>query len=109
MIMLKEFIEAIQKRNQALEIGNAKIANINYDKINAIRAIWEREGVDLKELKFLLNHKEDAMRTMTAFVLLPILTDEAEQTLEFIATKRGSVGFEAGMILKEWKKGNLKF
>lgn len=108
-MMLKEFIEAVQQRNQALEIGNAKIANMNYDKINAIRKVWKKDGVDLKELRPLLKHEDDAVKSTTAFILLPILTNEAEQTLEIVATKRGVVGFEAGMTLKEWRKGNLKF
>lgn len=108
MKMLKEFIDAVQKRNQALNIGNAKIANINYDKVSEIRKMWEKECIDLKELRYLLNHEDDAVKNMVAFILLPILPNEAEQTLGVISTKRGQEAFEAEMILKEWRKGNLK-
>ena len=109
MKLLEEFIEAVQQRNQALDIGNAKIANRNYDKISAIRKEWEKDGIDLKELSPLLNHEDDAVKSMTAFILLPILQSEAEETLEILSTKKGQVSFEAEMTLKEWKKGNLKF
>lgn len=106
----EKFIELITKKEKAIEAGNAKIANINYDKISKIVEEWREDPeVDLRELEPLLEHEEDYVKYSTAFVLIPILPEKAENVLEALASKRGNVSFDARMLLQEWRKGNLKF
>ena len=101
----EKFIELIIKKEKAIEAGNAKIANINYDKISKIVEDWREDP----EVDPLLEHEEDYVKYSTAFVLIPILPEKAENVLETLASKRGNVSFDARMLLQEWRKGNLKF
>lgn len=108
---IEKFIEASVKYGKTMEAGNAKIANKNSDIIRKIRGKWKSNQEDvLEDLLLLLNHKEDYVRLNAAFTLLPLSPDKAEAVLKELALKeRCQLGFEAEMILREWKKGHLKF
>lgn len=105
-----DFIDAAIKREDALEYGNAKIANKKYAEMEKIRKQWMKDPDRLLELlEPLLNHENDAVRLHAAFTLLRIIPERCEGVMEEIASKDGEVAFEAEMTLREWKNGRLKF
>ena len=76
----EKFIELIIKKEKAIEAGNAKIANINYDKISKIVEDWREDPeVDLRELEPLLEHEEDqtplSCRQSLFFPSIPLLSE----------------------------------
>ena len=109
-MMFEEYIDAILKRDKALSIGNAKIANKYYDKIAGLVNDLKRSNIDeLLKLQPLLEHEEVSVRFITAFYLLQIIPEEAENVLEHIANEKNKVSFDAKMTLREWRKGNIVF
>ena len=60
----EKFIELIIKKEKAIEAGNAKIANINYDKISKIVEDWRRIGSRFSgNLNRCLNMKKTMLNT----------------------------------------------
>lgn len=108
--MFEEYIDAILKREKALETGNARVANRYYDKIaDIIDKLKEENTKELMKLKPLLEHEEVSVRFTTAFYLLQIIPEDAERILEDISQTRNRSSFEAEMTLREWRKGNISF
>lgn len=108
---IEEFIEASIQRESAIEKGNARVANKNYDRQMEIVEDWRNNSdVDMKTLEVYLEHENDSVKLDIAFILLPVLPEKAEEVLEKLSLKKGSPArFDAEMTLREWRKGHLKF
>lgn len=87
--------------------GDYKSANKAYDL--ATKAIQYLKGENkLELLAGFLDHPNPGVRTGAARYLLGIMEEEAVRVLDKISmTETGITGFNAEMILKEWRKGNL--
>lgn len=94
-------------RGKALETGNSKVANYNYDRIeNVIRFL--REKKELSKLSVFYNHLNAFVKLDAAAYLLPVFEKESLKVMKEIMKVEGIVSFDAEMTIKEWKNGNLR-
>lgn len=106
--VVNKYIKASINYGMAQEEGDAKKVNKNAGIIRKIRVQFKEDYSQyVYYLEQLLEHENDYVRLKSAYDLLPILTDKAENTLLELAKKKGLLGFEAEMTLQEWKNGNL--
>lgn len=108
--LIDKYINSTIIHGRESRTGNYKLANKNF-KIaekcyKEIKAFGE-EGYN--EIAKLLIHDNGHVRVGAAYCLLPVKTEIAVKVLQESIGKPDGVGFEAEMILSEWKKGNLKF
>ena len=105
--ILAAFEEASQKHADALENGDHKTVNRNYDKIvQIVKTLISLDKIDY--LSSFLNHTSTGVRLAAAAFLLPTYEKEAVSVLEEIKTGNSFQSLDAEMILEEWHKGNLK-
>ena len=94
---------------EAIRQGDAKTANRNFDKLKAVvpklKAFGPQSEVVLRRL---MKDPSDAVATSAAFDCLPFAETEALKVLDTIGGKGGIVAFNAKMIAKEWRSGELK-
>lgn len=108
--LIKKYIAASINYGAAQEEGDSKKVNKNAAAIRKIRLQFkENYPLYAKELEPLLQHENDYVRLKSAFDLLPVMTDKAEETLLELSVRKGLIGFEAEITLQEWKKGNIKY
>lgn len=108
--MIEEYIQLTISRGEALEEGNSKKANKQFDKIRKIEKELKLDSdLYVKYFEPLLEHENDYVKVNAAYSLLPLTTKKSEKVLAELSKKRGLMAFEAEMTLQEWKKGNLKF
>jgi len=108
---LKEALEifedaAIKHSDAITQKGSSKIANRNYDKISAV-AMYLRENKLLPELSVFYTHSNLSVCLWAAAYLLPVYEEESIKILEEIAKLEGLEAFNAEILIKEWRKGNL--
>ena len=107
--LVKQFVDAAERHGSGMEQGNSNSTNCAYDDLVEITvAIKEKSSDGLRALTPLLRHASPSVRKCAAFRLLMLCTDEAVAVLEEVANESSYVGFDAEMILEEWRKGNLK-
>ena len=106
---LRLFEENSIKQAQTLETGNYKLGNRCFDnKIKCLSYLYKTNGMGM--LEQLLSHENVGVRESASYAYLSVCPKKGEEVLSEIAN--GSYGihsFNAEMILKEWKKGELKF
>jgi hypothetical protein len=99
--------EAANKHAEAIEQGDSKAANKNYAvMVKNITFLKNQNSID--KLSAFLNHGSTGVRLWASTYLLSVKEDEALKVLEHIASGTGILSFSAEMVVKEWKKGNLK-
>ncbi|MCK0155956.1 HEAT repeat domain-containing protein [Cellulophaga sp. F20128] len=89
------------------EIPDSKIANLSYKGIVEAFEYIKNENA-FTEMKALLSHENFKVRSWSARYLLNVYEKEALKVLEDIANGETN-SFNAKMIIKEWKEGNLTF
>lgn len=105
---LSIFEEAAIKQAEAIEEGNYKMGNKQYDKI--VRAmIFIKSENAVNRLKKFLCYPSVGVRLWAASYLLRVDEKEGTKALEKIAksSSSGIHGLTAETTLSEWKKGNL--
>lgn len=105
----ERYVEAARRHGQSLARGDSDAANAAYDEKDAalreLRAAPDRgRGV----LTALLAHEDPGVRKSAATHLLPLDETAAIATLQEVAKVPGLVGFDAEMVIGEWKAGRLK-
>lgn len=94
-------------RGKALEVGNGKVANYNYDRIeNVVKFL--REEKELSKLSIFYNHPNAFVKLDAAAYLLPVFEKESLKAIKEIMKVEGIVSLDAEMTIKEWKNGNLR-
>lgn len=107
--IINQYIKAAIEYGEAAEEGVAVKVNKNADIIwNLRKEIKNNREIGLQVLEPLLEHESGYVRLKAAYDLLPIQTEKAERVLEELVKKKRLLGFEAKMLLEEWRKGNLK-
>ena len=107
--LVELFVTATINQHTALAAYDHKLANKHFRLseryICQIKLIpdWE------KSILPLLSHEHIAVRINAASILLPYETKRAEYVLKQSRFAPGIDGFNAKMILNEWKSGELKF
>lgn len=88
--------------------GDYKAGNIAFDKLLALIPRIREYGKDgEKALLSLINDADDSVVCWAATSLLKSNEKEAILALERVAKKTGILSFNAEMVLKQWKKGEL--
>ena len=106
---LKLFEENSIKQAQTLKTGNYKLGNECFDnKIKCLSYLYKTNGMGM--LEQLLSHENVGVRESASYAYLSVCPQKGEEVLSEIANGTyGIHSFNAEMILKEWKKGELKF
>lgn len=105
--LLAAFEEASKKHADALEKGDHKTVNRNYDKIvQIVNTLRSLDKIDY--LLSFLNHTSTGVRLAAAAFLLSTYEKEAVAVLEEIKNGDSFQSLDAEMTLEEWRKGNLK-
>ena len=106
--IINKYVEAIVNYNIALD-ENYKRANKFYSQ--AEKYLCEIKLIEnwADDFKRLLEHENISVRINAATALLPYETKLAMKHLRRFSLLPGMRGFEARMVLREWKSGNLKF
>lgn len=103
-----KFRQYAEAHGAASEQGDYKTANRNYDKLLGIVAKLRVHGAQGEAaLRRLMKDRSDAVAAFAATRSLPFAEADALEVLEAIARKAGAVGFNAEMVIKEWKGGRL--
>lgn len=102
-------IAASIQYGEAQQLGDSKKVNKNADIIRQLRMQSRNDECYIIGMEKLLLHENDYVRLKASYDLLPFMTDKAEKTLNEIFQKPGLIGFETEMLMKQWKKGELKF
>lgn len=104
------YIAAAVEHGRCTENGDFRKGNAAFDRMKAVLAEL-RQGVDRGEsvLIELLDHPNEWVKVGAATHLLPLRADLSIAVLEALASeKQGMIGFDAEMVLQEWRKGALK-
>ncbi len=108
--LLVLFREAAFEHGQATLSGNYKIANKACDVIDAVYEEMKTRNIVEEVLVKLLSDRDISVKSWTASHLLPFIPEQAENVLkEISASEKSILGFNAEMVLKQWKKGELYF
>ena len=94
-------------RGKALETGNGRVANYNYDRIEKV-VRFLRETKELSKLSVFYNHPNAFVKLRAAAYLLPVFEKESLKAMKEITKVKGIVSLNAEMTIKEWKNGNLR-
>lgn len=105
----KEFIDAAIRQGDSTELGDSKAANAAFDrKTAARRALGSCTDRGATVFRSLLGHPHANVRLSAATSLLPLDEEKATAALESIAQLPGFVGFNAEIVLEEWRAGRLQ-
>jgi hypothetical protein len=92
-----------------MDRGDHKKCNAAYDtKMRALAKLREAHDRGRSSLTRLLDHEDPHVRCSAATHLLPLDEDAATRALEALTSEPPFVGFNARMVLQEWKAGRLK-
>lgn len=109
-LISEDYIVAARAHGVASVKGDHKKANEAYDRLittlNRLRQTPDKGAIVLKEI---LKNKDAHVRCWAATHLLPLDETIAVHTLEQLAADSESLaGFDAKMVLREWRAGRLK-
>jgi hypothetical protein len=104
------YLEAARRRGEALGVGDSDRANREFDDLTEIYREFKRRGTDAFDELLTSSHDRDPnVRGAVGWALIEFFPERARAILNELATKPGLPGFSAGMTLREWDNGQLKF
>jgi hypothetical protein len=103
---LARYIAAARDHGLATDEGDDLLANRSHDDLHAALRDLIEQG-ERRILIDLLAHEDASVRAWAATHVLPIAEARAIEVLEELTKLPGIIGFEAEMVLKEWRKGTL--
>lgn len=108
--LIDHYSRAAAAHSRATLEGDPKTANKNHDVIAAVYRELRQRGVESqRRLLALFGHRDAGVRQWAAAHALEFAPAEGERVLEEIAALAGRAGFDAKMILREWRAGRLRF
>ena len=103
------YAQAAAVHGAATDPGDYKKANAAYERqMCALARLRESPDQGRSSLTKLLEHDDPHVRCWAATHLLPLDEEETTRALEALASEPPFVGFNAKMVLREWKAGRLK-
>jgi len=103
------YAQAAAGQGAAMDRGDHKMSNAAYDrKMRALAKLRESPDQGRSILTKLLEHEDPHVRCSAATHLLPLDEQAATRALEALTSEPPFVGFNAKMVLREWKAGRLK-
>ena len=108
--LVEKYRELSARHGRAIEAGNHKVANREFDVIVAINKELRARGTEAhRRLLSLLNDQEPGTRCWAAMDVLAFEPQEGERVLtELSKVPKSLVGLTAGMTLQQWKAGAFK-
>lgn len=108
--LVEKYREISARHGHAIEAGNHKAANRDFDMIVAINEELRGRGTEAhRQLLGLLNDQEPGTRCWAATDVLVFAPQEGERALaELAKIPKSLVGFTAKMTLQQWKAGTYK-
>lgn len=108
--LVEKYRELSARHGHAIEEGNHKAANRDFDVIVAINKELRARGIEVhRQLLSLLNDPEPGTRCWAATDVLAFAPQEGERVLaELAKVPKSLVGLTAGMTLQQWKAGEYK-
>ena len=108
-IVVEEFVDAVTKHGVAAEAGDYKTTNKQYRRYDALKKRLEQKGeAGWHAIHALLDHSNPWVRMVAASTCLKHHEAEATKMLEALTREKGIVGFNAKMVLHEWRAGRLR-
>jgi len=105
--MVERYVKAILRSREALECADPKTRNRQYriifDCLRQLDTIGQRH----EALVELLTHESPDVRGTAIAHLIKTGHDKAVPVLEKVAEGKGAAGFDAMMVLKLWRCGEL--
>jgi len=106
--LVEEFVDAIARHGAAAEAGAYKTTNKQYKRYDKLRKRLEQKGeAGRHAIHALLEHSNPWVRLVAASIYLKYREAEATKVLEAVERDTGIVGFNAKMVLREWRAGRL--
>lgn len=105
--IIERFLDASIKYGEAIEVGDSKKATKQSSIIRKIRQQLTT-SCELQLLIPSIKHDNDYVKLNVASSLMTILPNDSREVLQELQKKKGLIGFEAGMFLQEWERGNVK-
>ena len=106
--LIAKYREYAEAHGKATRNGNCKNANICYDKlivlVPRIRAFGNQGEAALLEL---VDDSDDAVACWAATHSLRFCESRALVVLDKLSKKSGPIGFDAKMVIRQWKKKEL--
>lgn len=108
--LLEAYASAAAAHGRASLSGNHPVANRRYDEIADLRnEIFARGAAARQEFLTLLRHADAFVRAWAGAHSLEIDPKRAVSTLEELSRGRGLPAHSAGLTLREWRGGSLRF
>lgn len=107
-LIINKYVEAIINYQMTLD-SDYKKANKYFSQ--AEKCLCELKLIEnwIEHFRCLLEHENISVKINAATALLPYETKRAKVCLKRCCLLPGMKGFEARMVLREWKSGDLKF
>lgn len=103
------YVQAAAAHGAAMDRGDHEKSNAAYGrKLRALAKLREASDQGRATLTRLLAHQNAHVRCSAATHLLPLDEDAATLALDALASEPPFVGFNARVVLREWKAGRLK-
>jgi len=104
-----EYRECAVAQGKATLNGDYEAANLSHDKLLSLLPVIRASGPEGDAaLLELITDSNDAVACWSATHALPFDETRALKVLERISKKAGPIGFNAKMVIQQWKKGELK-
>jgi len=104
-----EYEKAASLYGEAVEGGSAKTTNKQYDILQKLEQELKKRRADGRAAVLgLLSHGDRGIRLCAASVALDFAPEQAESVLEALSDGKGTISFNAKMLLQEWRKGNIE-
>ncbi len=106
--LIAEYRELAQAHGQATINGDFKAANRSHDRLISLLTSIRSLGVDGQaRLLRLTCDSDDSVSCWAATHTLPFDECRALEVLDTLSSKSGPIGFNAKMVILQWKKGEL--
>jgi hypothetical protein len=108
-IVVEDFVGAITKYGAGIEASDHKMSNKQYRRYDRLRKRLKQKGeVGWHAIHMLLEHSNPWVRMVAASTYLKYHEAEAMKVLEALVRGPGIVGFNAKIVLHEWRAGRLR-
>lgn len=107
-VLVGKYVKAAQAHARE-KLKDARAANLEHDRV--VQAFHQLEALGEEgwsAMRGLASHEDPEVRTWAATHLLRVDPEMACRVLEDLSTEPGFVGFEAGIVLTEWRAGRLR-
>jgi hypothetical protein len=107
-LLVQAYIAAVLEHGDTTGEEDDDLANERYERLRDALAALVASRSWPASLAELLEHSDRSVRCWAATHLLRAKPESAIDTLEELATQKDIAGFNAKMVLREWRAGRLQ-